>query len=176
MVRYYQALTFPAYLQTEAYARSLIRYGAPWLTPDEVPERAAERAAYGEKLTGSRTPVLWTVVDETVLWRRYGSTAIMREQLAHIVNLVDRERLTIQLVPAQSHRHPGNSGSFTIITGEGPEVVYAEIVNKGQTITAASEVARYRLLFGSLQGTALGPDETLTVLRNELKRIDDEQG
>lgn len=171
----YQVLVFPAHLQTEQYAYTIIRHGAPWLPAEEVAEMAAERAKRAKRLAESARPMIWLVLDETILSRRYGSSAVMHGQLAYITGLVERERISVQLVPTGAPRHPGVSGAFKLITTDHvPDVLFAESVREGQLVTNAVEVAQYRMLFAALQGVATSPEETLTRLRDEIKRLEDD--
>ncbi|WP_026116282.1 helix-turn-helix domain-containing protein [Nocardiopsis valliformis] len=169
----YQVLAFPAHLQTEAYTRALMRYGAPWLAEDEVNVLVAERMTRAEDLAGATTPKLWLVVDESLLSRRYGGAEVTRAQLEYIAELAERERLTLQVVPVDSPKHPGNSGAFSVIvTQDSPDSVYVENAREGQSVTEADEVAHRRMLFAALQAVALTPDSSLERVREEIKRLD----
>ena len=169
----YQVLVFPAHLQTEGYARTLVRYGAQWLSEEEVAVRAAERAKRTSRLVEATRPKLWLGLDETIRARRYGSSAIMREQLSYVLDLMERERVTVQLVPADTPKHPGNSGAFKLITTDHvPDVLFAESVREGQLVTNAAEVAQYRMQFAALQGVATSPDDARARIRDEIKRLE----
>ncbi|WP_246062000.1 helix-turn-helix domain-containing protein [Haloactinospora alba] len=169
----YEVLVFPAYLQTEGYARTLIRYGVPWLPEDEIASRAEERAKRSQELVESGQPMVWLVLDETILMRRYGSTDVMREQLSHVLDLAERERITVQLVPASSPKHPGVSGAFKLVTTDHfPDVMFAENVHEGQMVTSTVDVAHYRMLFAALQGVASSPEEAQARLRDELQKLE----
>ncbi len=168
----YQALVFPVYLQTEAYSRAVIRYGAPWLSANELAERAQQRARRAQQMARALSPVIWLVVDQSLLMRRYGSSQVQLEQLEYVMDLVEKERVNLLVVPVDEPRHAGNNGPFRVITSaDQPEVVYVESAHQGQIITATNEVGRYRMWFAALQGVAWGPDETLIAIRNEMKRI-----
>ncbi|WP_152520846.1 DUF5753 domain-containing protein [Nocardiopsis halophila] len=175
MIHGYQSIVFPGYLQTAEYAAALVRYGAPWLATEAVTRKAQERAEHGGKMTRSNKPILWCVLDETALWRRYGSPSITYGQFEHISTLIESDRLNVQFIPARSRRHPGNSGSFIILSSGAPEVVYTERIHEGQIITERGDVSNYRLLFGALQGAAAAPDESLTILQKEMRKIRDEE-
>ncbi|GAB3441832.1 hypothetical protein GCM10027570_08440 [Streptomonospora sediminis] len=171
----YQIMVFPFHLQTEDYARVLVRYAAPWLSTEDVEAEATTRAARSERVANGVSTRMWLVVDESILSRRYGSASIMREQLSYVVNLAERERLTIQMVKAGEPRHPGNSGPFKLITSPyAPEALYTESTREGQLSTRGEHIKRYRMLFAALQGVAASPDETLEVLRKEVRKIDHE--
>ncbi|KOX16146.1 helix-turn-helix transcriptional regulator [Nocardiopsis sp. NRRL B-16309] len=168
----YQALVFPVYLQTEAYSRALIRYGAPWLSRKDLAERAKERANRARHMAQAASPVIWLVIDQSLLMRRYGSAEVQAEQLAYVADLTEKERVNLLMVPVDEPRHAGNNGPFRVITsGNQPEVVYVESAHEGQIITATNQVGRYRMWFAALQGIAIGPDETLEAIHNEMKRI-----
>ena len=170
----YQALAWPGYLQREAYARSLVQYAAPWLTPDEVSSRVEERAARTCRISEALRPKVWLVIDGTLLGRRYGGLDATREQLAYVADLVERERVTLQVIQPDTVKHPGNAGAFRVLsTRDSPDIVYVESAREGQTITHPTEVAQRRMLFADLQGIATTPDVALDMLRDEIKRIDD---
>ncbi|GAA1463175.1 helix-turn-helix transcriptional regulator [Nocardiopsis exhalans] len=169
----YEIMVFPAYLQTREYAAALIKNAAPWLKASEVEEEADKRARRAEKIAVAETPRIWAVLDESILTRRYGSPAIIRDQLAYVVELAERGRISVQLVPGAEPRHPGNSGAFKLITTDYvPEVLVAESIREGQVITNAMEVSNYRMAFTALQGVANSPEQSLTQLRDEVKRLE----
>lgn len=169
----YQVLAFPGYLQTQAYTRALVQYGAPWLTPKEMDARVEERAARAQHMAEAVHPKLWLVVDGTLLLRRYGGSEVTREQLKYMADLAAKERVTLQMVPIDATKHPGNSGPFRVLTSsDGPDVVYVESAREGQSVTLPTEVAQHRMLFAALQGVAMDPDETLKSVRGEIKRLD----
>ncbi len=171
----YQALVFPVYLQTEPYSRAVMRYGAPWLSTNELAERARQRAERARQMAKASSPIIWLVIDQSLLMRRYGSAEVQLEQLSYVAELLKKERINMLVVPVDEPRHAGNNGPFRVITSaDQPEVVYVESAHQGQIITATNEVGRYRMWFAALQGVAWGPSETLQAVREEMKRINDE--
>src|SRR5699024_12414826 len=45
---------------------------------------------------------LWLIIDQSVPARRYACPAIQRAQLTRVADLVNRERLTVQMIPTSS--------------------------------------------------------------------------
>lgn len=169
----YQALAFPSYLQTEAYARALVSASAPWLSPEELTKSVDERMTRATHFVDALRPLLWLVLDQSLLSRRYGGVITAREQLSHLADLAERERITLQIMPADHPRRPGNSGSFRVITlQDSTELAYVESAEEGRILTSATVVARRRMLFGSLQGLAWDPEGSLRAVRDEVKRLD----
>ncbi len=169
----YQALAFPSYLQTGSYARAVIRHAAPWMPPDELDTRTKERVERAHSMQESLRPMLWLVVDESLLKRRYGGSEASREQLAYVAALAERERLTLQVAPMDHPKHPGNAGAFRVLTmRDGPDMAYVESAEEGRTLTSSTAVARRRMLFAALQGVALDPEASVRAVHEEMMRID----
>lgn len=171
----YQALALPGYLQTEDCARALIRSALPWLTPDELDSRVEERVTRAKFFAESLRPMLWLVLDESLLIRRYGGAEATHTQLDYLVGLAEKERITLQLVPAGHPRHPGNSGSFRVLTmQDGAELAYVESAEEGRILTSTESVVRRRMLFAALQGVAWDPESSVRAVREEMKRLSSE--
>ncbi len=168
----YQALALPSYLQIERYAETLIRTALPWLSPDELERSVTERVTRAGHFANSLRPLLWLVLDETLLHRRYGGVKVIREQLTHLADLAEGGRITLQVMPADHPRHPGNSGSFRVITmRDSTELAYVESAVEGRILTSATVVAQRRMLLGTLQGLAWDPEASLRAVREEVKRL-----
>lgn len=98
-LREYQTVLIPGLLQTEDYARVVMREGRPIAGKDEIDRLAEARVKRHEVVEGPDRPLLWFVVDEVVLRRRFGTPEIMRDQLHHIAKLVDEDRIKFQVIP-----------------------------------------------------------------------------
>jgi transcriptional regulator with XRE-family HTH domain len=130
-LRAYEALIVPGLLQTEAYARVLLR-------GDETAVRARlDRQAVLIR-DDPAPPILRCVIDEAVLHRPIGGAEIMREQLDHLVSVIC-PRLSVQIVP--HGMHSGLLGGFAIATLEGgSDVLYAETAVRGLTTSDQEDV------------------------------------
>jgi hypothetical protein len=69
VIRTYEVQLVPGLLQTEGYARTLIRQGSA-ASEDEIARRGELRASRQEILRRPDAPQLWAVVDEGALRRR----------------------------------------------------------------------------------------------------------
>ncbi|WP_010472434.1 helix-turn-helix domain-containing protein, partial [Streptomyces somaliensis] len=81
----------PGVLQTEGYARAVLR---PSVTPRSEEERdrlLVTRLKRGMILSDPVTPLFCALLDEAVLRRHVGSPEIMAEQLTHIIGMVECE-------------------------------------------------------------------------------------
>jgi len=77
-IRVYEVNIIPGLLQTEDYARTMMRSGTMNGSHEDVERKVALRMARQPALTRDDPPMLWTVVDEAALRRRVGGTELMR--------------------------------------------------------------------------------------------------
>ncbi|GII66986.1 transcriptional regulator [Sphaerisporangium krabiense] len=144
--RAYEPLLIPGLLQTEAYARAVLR-------GDEI--ALAARMERQELLARSDPPppMLRCVIDEAVLHRPIGSKEDMREQLDRLVSLVN-PRLSIQIVP--HGMHSGLTSGFIIATlSDGADVAYVDTALRGLIVSDQEEVNQAVQKFEAIRTEAL---------------------
>jgi hypothetical protein len=144
-IRTYQLQFIPGLLQTESYARALIRLGnAP--TEDDVVRRAEVRLSRQEILRRESPPRLWAVMDEGTLRRSIGGKAVMREQIRHLIDMCEHPAVTLQILPFQVDAHPAMGGPFTILRFSEPDLrdaVYIEQLTSALYLDKPAEVDSY---------------------------------
>jgi len=157
---WWEPLVVPGLLQTADYARAILGAG-PDALEDELEQMVAARIERQAILDRPRPPMLWVVLDETVLYRCVGSPKIMHEQLLHLAELAGRPRIAIQVVPARVGVHAGLLGGFAIASVEGaPDIVYLETSADGQVAEKPSVVAQVTLRLSTLRAVALPRDDS----------------
>src|SRR5258708_15736645 len=80
-IRIYEVNLIPGLLQTEDYARSVIRAGMMNSPREDVERHVALRLARQPAVTRDDPPKVWAVLDEAALRRRVGGAGLMRLQL-----------------------------------------------------------------------------------------------
>src|ERR1039458_1718137 len=114
VLRTYEVQLVPGLLQTEEYARALIRQGSA-ASEEEIARRGELRGSRQEILRRPDAPQLWAVVDEGALRRPVGSTEVIRGQLKHLIEVADHPAVTLQVLPFQVGAHAAMGGPFTIL-------------------------------------------------------------
>jgi transcriptional regulator with XRE-family HTH domain len=115
LIRHYQPLLIPGLLQTEAYARAVIgttRSGS--VLEDAVSGRLTRQEVVTREANPARLVV---VLDEGVLYRPIGGTAVMREQLLALVEAVRRPNVSVFIVPAHVGAYAGLDGPVALASG-----------------------------------------------------------
>ncbi|MDX6394297.1 MAG: hypothetical protein QOJ73_5360 [Streptosporangiaceae bacterium] len=163
----YESLFIPGLLQTEDYARAVIRGALPQATEEQVESRVAARMERQALLTRDNPLQLWAIMDEAAARRIVGGPAVMREQLARLRDTAALPNVTVQVIPYDAGAHPGMPGSFIVLEFPDPadqSLVYIDSMAGDLFLDAGMEVRRYILTFGHLRAAALRPDESVTLL------------
>ncbi|HEY7144182.1 MAG TPA: helix-turn-helix transcriptional regulator [Streptosporangiaceae bacterium] len=173
-IRDFELAMIPGLLQTEDYARALIRSGPQALDTGEVERRVEVRLTRQQILIRDDRPQFWAIIDEAVIRRVVGGKGVMRSQLASLTAASEQVGTTIQVVPYDVGPHPGLAGPFIILgyteLAE-PEVVYMETVGGNLYVDKSEEVRLYTSAFDHLRAVALSPAATRTMLHAAAKEL-----
>jgi transcriptional regulator with XRE-family HTH domain len=158
----YESLFVPGLLQTEAYARAVIRGGMPTLDRDQVEHRVSVRMQRQAVLTRDHPLHLWAICDEAALHRVVGGSQVMREQLLRLAEVAELPHVTLQLIPFDAGAHPGMPGSFVVMDfADDPNIVHIDSMAGDLFLEEEPEIRRYTVLFEHLRAVALSPAASL---------------
>jgi transcriptional regulator with XRE-family HTH domain len=170
----FDASTLPGLLQTEEYARAMFQRGPLGLPDDEITRRVEVRMQRQAILIRPNPPKVWIVLDEAVIRRPVGGRATFAEQLMKVVELASLPHVDIQVMPFAVGAHPGTPGSFIVLRFADvadPAVVYIETLAGDLFPESQDDVSRAILTFDRLRALALGPDESVALIREAAKEI-----
>ena len=157
----YESLLIPGLLQTEDYARAVIRAGFPTAGRDEIEHRVEVRMARQEVLHGENPLRLWGIADEAALRRQVGGQAVMRAQLGRLMEASELPNITFQVIPFDVGAHAGMPGSFIVLQFAEeaiPDVIYVDSMAGELFLEEDRDVRRYKLIFEHLRAVAVSPD------------------
>ncbi|MFF4603563.1 helix-turn-helix domain-containing protein [Streptomyces sp. NPDC001339] len=164
-IREYAPMFVPGLLQTPAYARAVVLAAQPLAPEEEVERLVTARCERARILDHPTDPLLWAVLDESVIRRKVGGAAVMREQLQHIVDLVRRRRIVIQVLPLDAV--PALTGMLNLMTfEEGPPVAYIEAPKTGNLLDDPARVTQCELRYDLVRATALSPEASLALIES----------
>ncbi|GAA3417391.1 helix-turn-helix transcriptional regulator [Streptosporangium vulgare] len=169
----YQSEFVPGLLQTEDYARAVMR-SAPVLPPDEELERRLSIRMQRQERVLERPdpPMMWCILNEAVIRRPVGGAQSMRDQLRRLIKLSETNYVTIQVLPFAAGVHPAMDGGFTLLNFpklSDPDTVYIEYWQGSVYLEDSREVDAYVLLFNHLRARALGPDQTRNLIAQAIR-------
>lgn len=163
----YESLFVPGLLQTEDYARAVIRGGLPNASRDEV-ERRVEVRMERQALLHNENPLnLWSIVDEAALRRQVGGPEVMQAQFQYLIEVSELPHVTFQVIPFDAGAHPGMPGSFILLQfGDAaiPDVIYVNTMAGELFLEEVADVRRYKLVFEHLRAVAASPEASLSLV------------
>jgi hypothetical protein len=162
-IRSFELQFVNALFQTEDYARAVTRLGHQAAPSGEIEHRVALRLKRQDLLARPSQPRIWSVMDESVLRRPVGGPPVLRAQLQRLIEVSALPHVTMQVVPFARAGHAGESGSFTLLRFEGPDlpdVVYIEQLTSAIYLEQRPDVEHYMEVMDQLSGKALTPAAT----------------
>jgi transcriptional regulator with XRE-family HTH domain len=151
----------PGLLQTEAYARAVIRACRPYDRPDALEQTVQARLERQEILARDDPPKLWAVIAEGVLRQCVGGPDVMREQLDHLVKMSGSPQAVIQVLPFSATDAPGADGPAALFEFEDePAVAYLEGWDAGRVAEDPKEVAVISTALNMIKSCALSPADS----------------
>jgi transcriptional regulator with XRE-family HTH domain len=172
LIRAYEVQFVHGLLQTEEYARAVVRRGMQGASTSDVEKRVALRLERQKNLVSEHAPDFHVVLDEAALRRPYGDREVMRGQLEHLIDISQRPNVRLQIMPFRLGGHSGESGAFTILSfpeSDLSDVVYLEQLTSALYLDKHEDVAQYERALKELQQESPGPDESRDLLRGLLQ-------
>jgi transcriptional regulator with XRE-family HTH domain len=147
LIRAYEPHYVPGLLQTDDYAQAVLRAGRPQASQEEIDRSVALRRERQALLTRKEPPLLWVVMDETVLRRPIGGAGVMRAQISRLIEACDMPQIRLQVLPFSLGPHPAMYGPFHIFRfaqPELPDVAYVESLVGAIYLDERNDVSTFR--------------------------------
>ncbi|MFF5208653.1 helix-turn-helix domain-containing protein [Streptosporangium sp. NPDC000396] len=162
-MRGFAAMIVPGLLQTEEYARAVIRGALVISPPGEIERRVEVRMARQTLLFRDNPLRFWTILDEATIRRAIGDSAVMQCQLKRLLEVADLPNITVQVLPFAVGAHAATGGAFHILEfpqPADPGVVFVENLTGNLYVEREADVYRYTVAFDHLCAKALDPDDS----------------
>jgi hypothetical protein len=175
VLRTWQPVAVPGLLQTEAYARQVIRGANPRQRAAEVERLVAGRMARQQiwDRADPTPPILSAVIGEAVLRRQLGGAEVMREQLQRLLAIAESEPgVTVQVLPFGSPGCGGMLAPFVVASfapDPRPDVAYLENTLDGATTDGRGQVVQLGLLYDALARDALSPIDSAELIAEVMR-------
>jgi len=173
-IRIYEVSLIPELLQTEDYARVVIRSGMMNTPGEDVERQVALRMARQPAITRDDPAKVWAVLDEAALRRQVGGAGLMRLQLEHLLAQAALPNVAVQVIPFGGGAHPAMGRPFIILVFPervDTDVVYLEDLTSALYLEDVAEVDRYNVFFNHLRATALSFEDSSALIKSVLKEM-----
>jgi transcriptional regulator with XRE-family HTH domain len=153
----------PALLQSEDYAREIIKGIAPKIDEGALAQRVEARMLRQKLLLATKPPKYRALIDEAVLHRHVGGRAVMNAQLDELLSLMQEERAAVQVIPYEVGAYGAIDSNFDYLEFGGtklPDLVFVEGLVSHLYLERPEELERYREALDSLRDEALNPRDS----------------
>ncbi|MGW1721796.1 helix-turn-helix domain-containing protein [Streptomyces sp. NPDC002306] len=170
LIRSYEPHFVPGLLQTEAYARAVMEGGTLAQEGAETVERHVSlRMTRQRLLERENPPHLWVIIDETVLLRPVSDHGeVMRDQLDKLLELAERNRVTLQVAEFEAGPHPGTYAPFSLFRfaePELPDMVFTEYLTGALYLDSREEVSAHLEVLDHMATHAASAQRTRKILQ-----------
>lgn len=175
VLRSWEPLVVPGLLQTEAYARQVLRGAYPGHSNSDIDQRVGGRLARQQiwQRTDPLPPMMPVVIGEAVLRRQVGSAEVMHEQLARLAAVIESDpRVSIQVLPFSSPGCAGLLAPFVVASfapAPRPDVAYVDNALDGTPTENRDQVARLTLQYDALAREALRPSDSAELITRAMR-------
>jgi transcriptional regulator with XRE-family HTH domain len=180
-IDWYESDLIPGLLQTEDYARAVIKIDKPDVGSDEIDRRVQVRIGRQRLLTRASFPThLRIVLDETILRRPVGGPLVMSAQLRRLAEACELPNIALRVIPFSAGLHHGvTSGPFEILrfpsNGDGrdsePPTVFADGFTGDLYLDKPAEVDHHAAAFTGIWAAALEERVSQVVIQQAAKEL-----
>lgn len=164
----------PGLLQTREYALEIFRQAVTELPPPEIEHRLSFRIKRQAILFREDTPTPYeAIIHEAALRMKVGGVTVARKQLQHLLEMSERDHLTVRVVPFDVGAYPGSGQSIHYAHGPVPQLdtVYLDQAHGLLFLDAEAPLQKYRTLFERVSAVALTPEKTRDLIHVVMREL-----
>jgi transcriptional regulator with XRE-family HTH domain len=167
----YTTYVFPALLQTEDYARTIIKTIAPKMDPGIFQQRVEVRMLRQQVLEKAAAPRYRVLLDEAVLHRQVGGSDVMAAQLDKVLKSA-RDKATIQVIPFSLGALAAQDSNFILFEfDDGSSTVFVEGLTGNNYHERKADISRYRENIDNLRDSALSPKDSIEYIEQIRNKV-----
>lgn len=152
----------PGLLQTTDHARETFRQVVPDLSPPDIEHRVSFRIKRQTVIFREPPTPYRALIHEAALRMRFGSLTTVQAQLRHLLDMSERDHVTIRVIPYAAGGFPGSGQS--VFYSAGPvqqlDTVHLDQSHGPVFLDAEAQLSKYRILLDRIQAKALPPAES----------------
>lgn len=165
----------PGPLQTAAYRARMYQIAARFIESSDVPRDEASMEHRKKRLRGPNA-LNWSILlDEAVIRRQVGGSAVMAEQLRHLLDLASLPNITIRIIPFRVGEYEIMTGAVNwlgFVEADYPDAVYLEYPGGGEWIERANDIARFAGAIDDAWSRALTAKGSAALIREQAETLE----
>ncbi|WP_307853442.1 helix-turn-helix transcriptional regulator [Kitasatospora sp. RG8] len=172
VIRQLQTGRISGLLQTERYMRALFVEENEGLAPNEIDDMVTGRMERQRLLLlPDEAPLIISILEQATLERVIGEPDVMAEQLQHLIDMMSRPNVIIQVLPYRAAARAWMPGMVLLEMPNGRRRVYSESLNRGHFIDDAAEVRRWAAHYDRARAAALSDSESLQLIHRIMRGL-----
>lgn len=167
-MRIWDIVHIPGLLQTSDHALAVFRLAIPPLPEHEIALRLAQRTERQQVIMGDDAPQYTAILHEAALRMRFGGLDVVRGQLRHLLDVSERDNVTVVVVPFDCGGFPAAGQTVLYADGAVPQLdtVQVDSSHGPDFLYADSQLAKYRAQLDWLEEQALSPNRSRDFIRD----------
>lgn len=164
----------PGLLQTREYALEIFRQAVTELSPPDIEHRLSFRIKRQAILFREVDPTPYeAIIHEAALRMKVGGSTVARQQLQHLLDMSDRDHITLRAVTFDVGAYPGSGQSIHYAHGPVPQLdtVYLDQAHGLAFLDAEAQLHKYRTLFDRIEAVALPPEKTRDLIHHVMQEL-----
>ncbi|WP_217241438.1 helix-turn-helix transcriptional regulator [Streptomyces sp. AC555_RSS877] len=152
----------PGLFQTTDYARAIFRQDVPEMSPPDIEHRISFRMKRQTVLYRDSPTPHHAIIHEAALRMRFGGSAVTRAQLRHLLDMSERDHITVRVITFDAATLPGSGQSFYYSTGSVPQLdtVHLDQSHGPVFLDSEAQLDKYRVLLDRMEAGALSPGQS----------------
>ncbi|MBQ0827431.1 helix-turn-helix domain-containing protein [Streptomyces tagetis] len=172
-MRHVQITHLPGLLQHEDYSRVVFGEAVPPLRPEALEIQVAFRMRRRALLDRAEPPACSFLIHEAALRMLFGGPAVLRTQLAFMLEQSERESVTLRVVPFSAGGFP-SAGSSTMYAS-GPvrqlDTVQIDVPNSVTFLDSETHLTNYRAVLDRMEQRSLEPGPSRDFIHKVLQEL-----
>jgi transcriptional regulator with XRE-family HTH domain len=163
VINYFSMYFLHGLVQTEGYARAIIKRMTPKISQEVFEQRVEARRLRQDLLNREKPPRFRMLLDESVLYRQIGGPAVMAAQLDKLLMLMREQKVSVQIIPFEAGAYDSTDSNFVYLKFDRPDlpdIVFVEGLISHLYHERPDEAERYQESFENLRDLALSPRES----------------
>jgi transcriptional regulator with XRE-family HTH domain len=163
VINYFSMYFLHGLVQTDEYARAVIKGMAPKISQEAFEQRVEARRVRQDLLNRPKPPRFRMLLDESVLYRQIGGPDVMAAQLDKLLTLMREQKVSVQVIPFEAGAYDSTDSNFVYLKFDRqdlPDIVFVEGLVSHLYHERPDEAERYQESFENLRDLALSPRES----------------
>ncbi|OWA03979.1 hypothetical protein B9W62_27395 [Streptomyces sp. CS113] len=157
----------PGLLQTEAYARAIVRMMEVGLSDADV-DRIVALRMQRQVMLDKGVPTLAALISEEVLYRPYGTAGVMVEQVRFLLKATLTDRVNVRIVRKEAMVPPYPIFHLKFTDGDCQELAYVEHLDGANYVTQKRQLDKYRHLLDNVRANTYERPDSTAALKDAL--------